>query len=109
MNKTNFKKDYQQELKKIVDKIVANYKPEKIIAFGSTTSSDVNEDSDIDLLVIKNDKRRLIDRIGDVSGMFEHTLPVDILVYTPKEIEKLTRWGDPFIKTIVSEGKVLHG
>lgn len=109
MNKTNLKKEYQSEVDNIVAKIAAQYKPEKIIAFGSTVSGNVNEDSDIDLLVIKNDQRRFIDRIGDVANMFEHILPVDILVYTPKEIDTLKKWNDPFIKNILSEGKTLYG
>lgn len=109
MNKSTLKQKYQREVDKIIDKIVTKYKPEKIIAFGSTTSAKIDENSDIDLLVIKDDKRRFIDRVGEVSEMFTHNLPVDIIVYTPEEVDRLTTWGDPFIKTVLSKGQVLYG
>jgi predicted nucleotidyltransferase len=44
---------YQKEIKKIVDQIVRNYKPEKIILFGGFTYDKIKENSDIDLVAIK--------------------------------------------------------
>lgn len=49
---------YQEEIKKITTKIVKKYKPEKIILFGSFTWGKPTKDSDVDLLIIKNIKKK---------------------------------------------------
>ena len=38
----------------------------------------------------------------------ERHYPLDILVYTPAEIEKRLRLGDYFVTRVLQEGKVLH-
>lgn len=101
----------QKQLDKIVDEIVTKYQPEKVILFGSVARGEVTEDSDIDLLIIKAgvDQMSRIDRHRDVAKLYSHTIASDILVYTPYEIKKRLYLGDPFIKTVFSEGKILYG
>mgnify|MGYP005838821819 FL=1 len=41
--------------------------------------------------------------------MFEHNMAVDILVYTPTELEQCLQWGDPFVKEILSSDRTLYG
>jgi len=36
-------------------------------------------------------------------------LPIDYIVYKPEEAEEGLTLGDPFIKKIFKEGKVLYG
>jgi len=43
----------QKELDRYVDVLKSKYFPEKIIPFGSFTSGDIREWSDIDLVIIK--------------------------------------------------------
>jgi predicted nucleotidyltransferase len=76
---------YQKEIKKIVDQIVRNYKPERIILFGSFACGKIKENSDVDLAVIKKTKERFTTRLLKVAGMIKSSLGTDILVYTPKE------------------------
>ena len=42
------------KISEIVNKIVSGYSPDKIILFGSYASGKPNENSDLDLFVIKN-------------------------------------------------------
>ena len=44
------------ELKSILEQIINNYHPEKIILFGSATTESAIKPNDFDLLVIKNTK-----------------------------------------------------
>jgi len=44
----------EQQIKEIIEEIVEGYQPQKIILFGSYASGTPTEDSDIDLLIIKD-------------------------------------------------------
>lgn len=101
----------QQKLDEIVHEIVTKYQPEKVILFGSMAREDATEDSDIDLLIIKSgvDDMSRIDRHREVAKLYSHTMASDVLVYTPYEIRKRLYLGDPFIKSAMSQGKILYG
>lgn len=79
----------EEQIQAVVRRIVEGYAPDRIILFGSYAYGVPNEDSDLDLLVIKaNDERRKVDRIVEISG-FAHSLPdapaMDILVLNSAE------------------------
>jgi len=96
------------ELEKVIRQIVNHYKPAKIFLFGSGVSGRLNENSDIDLLIIKESKKRRVDRIGDILNLVERKLPLDPLVYTPLEFKKRLEIGDPFLKEVLSTSKVVY-
>lgn len=102
--------DFHSHLQKIVTAIVNGYQPEKIILFGSAAAGRVHEDSDADLAVIKNTDRNFYDRIGDVDRFIPHGIPVDVLVYTPEEVEKMRndKYGYFMRDEILGKGKVLY-
>ena len=98
----------QKEVKKIVDQIVENYKPEKVILFGSFASGKPKENSDVDLLVIKKTKERFTTRLLRVAELIKSSLGTDILVYTPKEWESALEEENYFIKEIAQKGKLVY-
>lgn len=101
--------DQTSKVEKLVNRIVAEYVPEKVILFGSQVWGEPNAGSDIDLLVIKDtvasrlERGREIERIIMGSG-----IPVDALVFTPQEVEERLEFDDFFITDIVNNGKVLY-
>lgn len=99
-----------KEIKKIVEQIKQGYKPEKIILFGSYAWGKPTPDSDVDLLVIKNTKKKGRDVSMAINkSMFSRTLPLDILVYTPLEIKKkINEDRNLFLEDIINNGKVLY-
>lgn len=102
--------DFEKEIKSITAQIVEKYKPEKIILFGSIAQEKFSSDSDVDLIIIKKDTPLYgADRIRELSKMIDRNIPVDLLVYRPEEFEKRLKMGDPFLKAILREGKVLYG
>lgn len=82
------------ELKRCVKVLIENYKPEKIIIFGSIATGNVSENSDIDMVIIKKTSARFLDRIGEVMRLLRPKVALDVLVYTPEEYKDLiqTRW-----------------
>jgi len=101
----------QKEIvKEIVEKIKIQLHPTKIILFGSYAWGKPTEDSDIDLFIIMESNLRRDERSVQISDLFPHRLfPMDIIVYTPEEIELSLRRGNPFIKEILTRGKLLYG
>jgi predicted nucleotidyltransferase len=96
----------------ILDRILKGYKPKKVILFGSYAYGEPTEDSDIDLLIIKNTDKRPIDRWVEVKRILRDSsrmLPVSPLVYTEKEIEERMAIKDFFVEEIFEKGEVLYG
>lgn len=91
------------------DAIVREVDPEKIILFGSWARGQVDEQSDVDLLVIEREpfgrhrSRRLeAARIWRCLSRFR--VPKDILVYSSQELDQTPR----IVMTALNEGKVLY-
>ena len=97
-----------KEMERIVTQISHNYSPEKIILFGSLASDRADDAYDIDLMVIKKTDKKPWQRTREVSSLFEHTVPVDLLVYTPEEIITRIEMNDFFILDIMEHGKVVY-
>lgn len=102
--------EFQTHLDRIVKTIADRYQPKKIILFGSAVRGQIHEDSDADLAIIKETDKNFYDRIGEVSGMVEHDIPLDILVYTPEEFETMRQdqYGYFVREEILEKGKVLY-
>ena len=101
---------FEIEIKKITDQIISKYKPEKIILFGSAAQGKYTPDSDADFLIIKKETPFYgIDRIRELSSMIERNIPIDLMIYRPEEFEDRLAMGDPFLKAILKEGKVIYG
>ena len=89
----------------VVSKIKNQFKPQKIILFGSYAWGNPTEDSDIDLFIIMESSLRRDKRALQVQKMFsQRTFPLDIIVYTPEEVKQSLERRNPFIKEIMSQG-----
>lgn len=99
-----------QEIQNIVDRIVAEFRPEKIILFGSHAWGKPNKDSDVDLLIVKDDPLKNTREMAiELERMlFERPVALDLLVYKPEQIKKRLLLEDPFIKKIMTQGKILY-
>ncbi len=99
-----------REIQSIVKQLIEKYKPLKIILFGSAARGEYDKLNDLDFLILKEDvPYRGLDRMRELDDLIDRNIAVDILVYRPGEMENRIQLGDPFIKTILSEGQVLYG
>lgn len=100
---------FEREIKKITEKITREYKPEKIILYGSCARGKVTRNSDIDMFLIKRTKKSFEERLREVAGLVKDRLvPFEAIVYTPQELERELRLGDFFVEEVLQEGKVLY-
>ena len=96
----------------IVQRVVEGYRPKKVFLFGSYAYGEPDEDSDIDLLIIKNTRKRPIERWLEVKKLLRGRFPlvsVSPLVYTEKEIEDRIAMRDFFVEEILERGELLYG
>ena len=96
----------------LVNILIKDYQPKKIILFGSYAKGDTTEGSDIDLLIIKNTGTSPLDRWVEVKRLLRKIskkYPISPLVYTEKEIEERLAIRDFFINEILEEGQMLYG
>jgi uncharacterized protein len=100
---------FQNELDNVVQQLSTKYNPEKIILFGSFANGNIQENSDIDLFIIKdNVPYHGIDRIRELDNLISYTIPVDFIVYTQAEVMHCISSGDVFIQNIFQSGRVLY-
>jgi len=104
-------KKYREELNKLKNQIIKEYKPERIILFGSLAWGGVTKSSDIDLFVVKKTTKRFGERIDEVNCIANRArieTPKDIIVFTPSELKKRISMNDFFITEIINNGKLLY-
>ena len=101
---------FAEEIQSITRQIIEKYRPERIILFGTAAKGKWSSDSDVDFLIIKKDTPLYgSDRIRELSRVIERNIAVDFLIYRPEEFDKRLKMGDPFLKAIIKEGKLLYG
>jgi predicted nucleotidyltransferase len=100
----------RKEIKDIKNILVKNYKPEKIIIFGSYANGKENINSDIDILIVKNTKKSFYKRSAEVRNLLkDFNFPLDIIIYTPEEIDKWINIKQSFISKIFNSGELIYG
>src|SRR2546428_11374504 len=72
-----------------MDILIREHEPEKMILFGSAAQGEIHEWSDLDLVVIKRTDKPLLERIEEVLRLVRPKVGLDVLVYTPEEMEGL--------------------
>jgi len=98
------------EIENVAKKIGQEINAEAVILFGSYARNQPGKHSDVDLLVIAESNLPRHKRSRKLHLMFKpYPFPMDILVYTPKEVEKESEFELSFISTVLREGKKLYG
>ncbi len=99
----------QQQINEIVKRIVENYHPDKIILFGSYAYGTPTEDSDIDLLIVKDDDAPKIERNRKVRKyLMDMVIPIDVFVKTNKEFNDYKNIIGTIVYPAAKYGKVVY-
>ena len=96
------------ELERYVHILEKEEHPEKVIVFGSVATGDVNEWSDIDLVVVAETDLPFLRRIRQLRHLLQPKVSVDLLYYTPDEFAQMCRERLFFQEEILGKGKVLY-
>ncbi len=103
----------QAQISEIVRILTTTCQPEKIILFGSYARGTAGEDSDLDLAIVKKSdlpkhKRSAEYRKALRADGRRWLFPMDIVVYTPEEVEAWKSNPYSLVHEIALTGKTLY-
>ena len=96
------------QINNLCRQIVDNFKPQKIILFGSHAYGKPNADSDVDLLVVMLFEGRNSQKAIEILCRLKTDVPLDLLVRTSEQVRQRIEMEDFFMQDIVEKGRVLY-
>jgi predicted nucleotidyltransferase len=98
----------QEQIQEYSDRIAAEFKPERIILFGSYAYGTPTADSDVDLLVVMPFEGHPARKALDILNRIDPPFAMDLLVHSPEELRQRLAWNDYFLREIVEQGRELY-
>lgn len=97
------------EIQQIASTIGNAVHPSRILLFGSYAEGTATDDSDLDLLVVMESAEPRYKRSALIRSLFwPPKAPMDILVYTPEEVEQWNGLPNHILTNAFKSGKVLY-
>jgi predicted nucleotidyltransferase len=91
-----------------VDRIVAEFQPDRVILFGSYAYGEPTADSDVDLLVVMPYKGRPYRKAAAIASRCPDPFPMDMLVRSRDDVRRRVAMNDWFMREVVEKGVVLY-
>jgi len=96
-------------IEEVAKRIGSRINAEAVILFGSYAKGNPDENSDVDFFVIAESELPRFKRSRQLYKLFKpYPFGMDILVYTPAEIEKGRKSSLSFVSTVLREGKTVY-
>lgn len=89
-------------------RIAKEYRPERIVLFGSYAQGKPTEDSDVDLLIVMPFEGKSVRKSVEIRLKLRPPFPVDLIVRTPEAVRERLALGDAFIRDVLDTGKVMY-
>lgn len=98
----------RRDIRRVCSQIAREFKPQRIVLFGSYAYGRPTPDSDVDLLIVMPFEGRPADQAVRISNRLDHSFPIDLLVHTPQEVRQRLEWDDVVLREITNKGEVLY-
>lgn len=96
------------EIKDFVNAVAREFKPERVVLFGSYAQGKATEDSDVDLLVIMRHAGDAAEQALEIRRRIDRSFPLDLIVKSPAEARRRLRQKDVFVSSILRTGRTLY-
>ena len=97
-----------RQVQQYVDHLVEQFRPERVILFGSMAEGRATADSDVDLMVVMAGTQNNTDSALEIRRRIPRSFPLDLVVKTPGEVRRGMQGRDGFICSVLERGKVLY-
>jgi len=97
-----------QEIQELASRIAAEFRPRRIILFGSHAYGRPSADADVDLLVVMPDGGNPLRTASEIARRIPAPFALDLLVCDPGVLQWRIDQQDWFLREITSQGKVLY-
>ena len=97
-----------KDIRNFSRRVARQFRPRRIILFGSYAEGQATPDSDVDLLVVLPHRGKAVEKSVEIRLATRPPFPLDLLVRTPQEVRKRLAMGDTFMRDILEKGKVLY-
>ena len=103
-------KKIETDLELLVEKILKTIKVKKIFLFGSHSYGVPSENSDIDMCILTDARKRKIDILREIrKTIFDSSnYAIDLLVYKPQEFYERAAALKSIEQEILSKGTILY-
>jgi len=104
-------KTLEEWLPSVVERMVEQFDPRKVILFGSLARGEANYDSDVDLLVVfehmelENKRELAVDISRALTGI---PVPVDVIITDVGEIDRQGHIVGTVLRPALREGRVVY-
>src|SRR5712691_4919735 len=95
----------RSRIQAFVDEMVRQFRPKRVVLFGSYAYGQPNEDSDVDLLVIMPHQGHSAVQAAEILKRIRAGFPVDLIVRSPQAIRQRLAMDDYFITEILEQGE----
>lgn len=95
-------------IKSLSRRIAKEFRPERIILFGSYAYGEPTEDSDVDILVIMPFAGKPVHKAIEIRSKIDPRFPVDLIVRTAEQVQERVAMNDWFMREIVEKGRTLY-
>ncbi|MBI5763210.1 MAG: nucleotidyltransferase domain-containing protein [Planctomycetes bacterium] len=97
-----------RDIRSLARCIADEYRPLRIILFGSYAYGKPQRDSDVDLLVVMPYSGNSAHKALEILNRANPRFGVDLLVRSPTELAKRLRMRDGFMQEIIEKGETLY-
>jgi predicted nucleotidyltransferase len=98
----------EKAIQEVAHQIIQKFRPQQIILFGSYAYGEPRPESDVDMLVILDTTLQETEQAVRICQDIEYHFGLDLIVRTPATLARRLALGDPFLRDVLSKGKVLY-
>ena len=97
-----------KDIQTVGRRIAREFRPQRVILFGSHARGSARADSDVDLLVIAPFDGTSFRQSLRILNQLDLRLPIDLIAYRPEDVQRRYAEGDPLVREALDHGKVLY-